>query len=223
MRIPSSFKTDVADAYAGKLSLDELIRRQESFLRGLARFALRHRTQWYLSDEDDMFQEACMWLVQCMWDWDEVRGTPLERYLAYNIGVRLGTQAKKECKKRRHPKNGFKVDIWDTRGKNGDCFTWEESIPSADNTETAVAIRRAIARAEQELTQLAQLLLSALIENSGNFSGAVRDLLLNDDIRRRYGSDRDHLKYVLRRKVLPEIFSFLGPTHIIPANAMSNR
>jgi hypothetical protein len=214
MKVPASFKSDVRSAYKGDLELDDLIKRNEEFLRGLARFSLRWKSAWYVSDEDDMYQEACYWLIRAMWDWDKTKGVTLERYVVYNIGVRLGTQIEFERAKKRHPR-GVKIDIWDTRGKDVG-HTWEETIPSHDDIETVVAIRRALDEADKHLTKIAKELLHALIKNDGHFKGAIRELLSVPSVRQKYGPDEEHLKYVLRRQVMPEIFHFLSPVHIIP-------
>jgi hypothetical protein len=221
MKIPQSFANDLWRAYAGQIEIDELIKTHRRFLYGLARFSIRYKTPWYISDEDDMFQEACYWLLHSMWKWDPSQGKTLEHYVVYNIGARLDTQADKERAQKRHPKAGQRgrVEIWDSRSKNGDGHSWESTISYGSSPEVITAIRRALEKASQELTELAQILLVALVENEGNFAGATRDLLCQPEIRRRFGPDEDHLKYVLRRRVLPEIFTFLAPVHIIPSES----
>lgn len=216
MKIPKTFESDIQATYNGDLSIDELITRYQDFLRSLGKYALRYQTTWYISDEDDMFQEACIWLMRALWDWDESRGVSLSRYVVYNIGVRLGTQVEHERAKKRHP-SAVKLDLWGSRGKDADNFTWEETLHNSTDIETIVAIRRALVAASNELTDLAKMLLVALIDNGGNFAGASRDLYEKNEIRSRFGPDQEHLKYVLRRKVMPEIFNFLEPTHIIPS------
>jgi hypothetical protein len=207
-------------AYTGETTVDDLIRDQEHFLRGLARYALRFQTAWYTSDEDDLFQEACLWLVRALWDWDEDKGKELAEYVVWNIGARLGNQIKSERAERRHPdaNHSRKIDIWGFARPDGtQSLTMEAMLAGrGPNPELAVAIREALTRANEEMTDLARTLMVALIENDGNLAGAARDLLQLKEIVNRFGPDERHLKYVLRRRVMPEIFDNLSPTHIMP-------
>jgi hypothetical protein len=85
------------------------------------------------------------------------------------------------------------------------------------NPELVVILREAIEMANENLTELAKDLLIALAENNGNLTWATRDLMERDHIRRRFGPDENHLRYILRQKVMPEIFQFLDPTAIMPS------
>jgi len=174
-----------------------------------------------VSDEDDLFQEACIWLVRAMWDWDESKGKELSEYVIYNIGARLGNIIKSERATRRHPdqNRSRKVDIWSSwrPDTNNHALCIEAMIDGqGPNPELTVAIREALTRANEEMTELARTLMVALIENDGNLAGAARDLLKIEEIIRRFGPDERHLKYILRRQVMPEIFDNLSPTHIMP-------
>jgi DNA-directed RNA polymerase specialized sigma24 family protein len=220
MKIPKSFRTALDNAYVGEISLDNLIKSQEHFLRSLARYALRCK-QWYMSDEDDLFQEACVWLIQSMWDWDDTRGVGLAEYVVYNIGARLKTQLEFEQAKRRSPKANDlqRVGLWDQVTYHGNDFndTRESRIQGASpDPEIVAALREALELANREMTNLAKDLLLALANNNGNVTMATRDLLKQDHIKFRFGHDEIHLKYILQKKIMPEIFQFLTPAHIIP-------
>lgn len=207
-------------AYTGETSLDRLIHDQEHFLRALARYAIRFKTCWFMSDEDDVFQEACIWLVDSMWNWEDDRNVDLADYVVYNIGVRLKMYVEAERAKKRHPNanRSRREGIWDEQNsEDGSNSLRESSIDSGiPDIETTIAIRQALKIANENLTDLAKELLIALANNNGNLAGATRDLLERDHIVKRFGSDEKHLKYLLRKKVLPEIFAFLQPIDIMP-------
>lgn len=205
VNIPKSFATDLDKTYHGQLSIDRLIVKHEQFLRGLAKHALRYRTQFMISDEDDLFQEACFWLLNSIWEYDEERSASLVRYVIYNIGVRLATLVKYEKNIKRHPEpnTSRSVDLWGT--KDDSQTTVESTIPGSTSVELEVAIRECIEHAEIKLSRVACQLTRALIECNGNLTGACQLLLQQDDIVKQYGTDLSHLKYRMRYKVLPEI------------------
>jgi hypothetical protein len=209
-------------AYTGETSLDKLIGDQEHFLRGLARYALRFQTAWYTSDEDDLFQEACIWLNTSMWDWDRDKGRELAEYVVWNIGARLGNKIKSERADRRHPdaNHSRKVDIWSPCWDDNTLCMEAMIAGRGPNPEMVVAVREALDRADKELTDLARSLMLALVMNDGNLAGAARDLLESEEIIKRFGPDERHLRYELRRRVMPEIFNFLSPMHIMPENSV---
>lgn len=154
-----------------------------------------------------------------MWEWDEERGVELATYVVYNIGARLSTQIKTERAKRRHPdaNKTRRVNIWEDAYDEDGGSPMESTIANNDESiDRTIAVREALKIANENLTDLAKDLLIALANNNGNLTWATRDLLERDHIRRRFGSDENHLKYVLRRKVMPEIFHFLQPMDIIP-------
>jgi len=160
--------------------------------------------------------------VQAMWDWEDDRGKELAEYVVWNIGARLGNLIKSERAERRHPdpNHSRMVDIWGFARPDGtQSLTMEAMLAGrGPNPELVVAVREALMRANEEMTDLARALMVALIENDGNLAGAARDLLRHEEIIKRFGPDERHLKYVLRRRVVPEIFDNLSPTHIIPEN-----
>jgi hypothetical protein len=227
VKVPAKFETDLTRAYEGNISIKEFIEIHEDLLRGLARHALRYKTQWYLSDEDDMYQEACYWLIRAMWDYDERRGRTLCDYVLYNIGARLNTQIRVERAVRRHPdpNTSRKVDIWEkcahSNADHGINVTVESTLPSpCCDPETRLAIKRAFDTADEKLTTLARELLVVLIEENGNLAASARRLVRRKHIRKRFGSDPKHLEYMLNKRVLQEIFQHFQITAIIPVNGM---
>jgi len=217
MKISTTFRKAVEKAYEGEIDLDELITEHRHVLLRMVNYALRYRTTWMVSDVDDLFQEACTELIKRMWLWDEKRGTRLADYCAYHIGVHLATIVKAEKAKKRHPNpnTSRKIDIWEPTDENGGA-TFESWLPNHDNIEVSYAIREAIELANAELTDLAKDLLMALANNAGNFAESVRDLSSMDHIRKRFGPDETHVRYVMRKKVLPEIVDYLHPSRIMP-------
>jgi hypothetical protein len=171
-----------------------------------------------ISDEDDMFQEACYWLLDSIWEWDSSRNTPLSVFVVYNIGARLAGIVKNEKNIKRHPEpNGsWRVDLWGPVNKDdSEGNTIESCIPSTADIELAVAIRQAIIFADDHMSTLAQELTCALIETDGNFADAVRMMAPRKHIKKRFGTEESHLKYALRFKVLPEISHFFRIEDII--------
>jgi len=217
MIISTTFRKAVEKAYEGEIDLDELIIGQRDVLMRMVNYALRYRTHWMMSDAEDLFQETCAELIKRMWKWDETRGRNLADYCTYHIGVRLATVVKAEKAKKRHPNpnKSRKIDIWEPVDE-GSNTVYENWIPGHENIEVSYAIREAIETANNELTELAKDLLVALANNSGNFAESVRDLSSQDHIRRRFGPDETHVRYVMRKKVLPEIVDYLHPTRIMP-------
>lgn len=225
LRVPAKFKKDLTATYEGDITIDELLKSHEEFLRGISRHALRYKTQWYLSDEDDMYQETCYWLVRALWDYDEERGRTLCDYVLYNIGARLNTQIRIERAVRRHPDQNTsrKIDIWETTNnsninlQNDKSFVLEQTLPHHGcSPETRLAIKRAFESASTSLSVLAQELLVVLIEENGNMAASARRLVRRKHIRKRFGSDPKYLKYVLNKRVLPEISQHFEITAIIP-------
>jgi hypothetical protein len=216
MKIPSGFDHDLRSAYRGELSLDQLIKNQETFLRKIARYSLRYRTAFMISDLDDMFQEACYWMINSMWEWDDTRGPSLSAYVMYNIGARLSgiVKCEKNIKRHPNPNASWKKDIWGS--SNDECdYVLESTLPSTSDTEIAVAVKLAFEFANDHLSDLAKELTIALIECDGNFVDAVRLMAPRIHIKRRFGTEHTHLKYVLRTKVLPEISMYFNVNEIL--------
>lgn len=217
MIISNTFRKAIERAYEGEIDLDELITTQREVLMRMVNYALRYKTQWMVSDAEDLFQEACAELIKRMWKWDETRGRDLADYCTYNIGSQLATIVKSEKAKKRHPNanRSRKIDIWEPLTDDS-ATPFESCLPGVENIEVTCAIRQAIETANVELTDLAKDLLMALANNSGNFAESIRDLSSQDHIRRRFGPDETHTCYVMRKKVLPEIIDYLHPSRIMP-------
>lgn len=218
MIISTAFRKAVNQTYEGEINFDELVITQRHEIMRLVNYALRYRTHWMTSDEEDLFQEACAELIQRMFKWDEKRGIDLTYYCVYHIGVRLATIVKSEKAKKRHPNPNTtrKIDIWEPVDIEKSNALFESTVPSHENIEVTCAIREAIENANEELTDLAKDLLMALANNSGNFAESIRDLSSLDHIRQRFGVDKTHMCYVMRKKVLPEIVDYLHPSRIMP-------
>lgn len=224
MKIPKTFERDLFDTYHGHMDLNQLIRKQEPFLRGLARFALRYRTSFMISDEDDLFQEACWWLLDSIWEFDENKSSSnniqhaLSRYVIYHIGVRLAGIVKFEKNIKRHPdpNHSWRVDVWGSAGKDEEGNTIESCLPSNVDIEVQTAIRQAFTLAHDNISDIAKELMIALIDCDGNFAEAVRMISSRKHIVKKYGNDEAHLKYRMRFKVLPEISQFFQIGDIIP-------
>lgn len=217
MQISNTFRKAVKKAYEGEINLDELITTQRPVLMRLVKHALRYKTSWLMSDADDLFQEACTELIKRMWKWEEGRAG-LAEYCLYNIGVHLATVVKIEKAKKRHPdpNTSRKIDIWEAVYDQNHSMVYENILPSNDTIEINCAIREAISSANEEMTDLAKDLLMALANNSGNFAESIRDLSSQDHIRQRFGPDKTHMAYVMRKKVMPEIVDYLHPSRIMP-------
>ena len=122
MYISKRFRADLISAYEGTIEIETLIKQHEGFLRGLVKYSLRYKTDWFVNDEDDFYQEACYWLIQSMWDWDATKTPDIARYVVYNIGCRLGNIVKTERSSSRHPdpNKSRKIDIWGSPYKDSD-------------------------------------------------------------------------------------------------------
>ena len=217
MNIPKTFKNDLSQVYDGIITIDQFIRTHEYSLRGLARYALRYRTQFMCSDEDDLFQEACIILVNAIWQYDDESHIALAEYVIYNIGARLKNLVRNEKSAKRHPdpNTSRKQDIWSNDNDEWNGSTLESRLPSHHDLELELSIRESFHQAEKHLSETAQELMFALAETNGNFAESVRTLASSPTVRKKYGSEIGSLKYALQFKVLPEISEFLNLNDII--------
>lgn len=103
MNIPRAFEKSLASAYVGEITLDKFLQENRPYLTRLARYALRYATEWMVSEEEDLVQEASIACVRALWDWDDSRGIGLAKYVLYQIGIHLQSVVIKEKRKRRHP------------------------------------------------------------------------------------------------------------------------
>lgn len=113
MIISRTFEKSLIAAYEGEITLDVFLKESRPYLARLARYALRYSTDWMVSEEEDLVQEASIACVRALWEWDETRGVSLGRYVLYQIGTHLQSIVIKEKRKKRHPENGTRVSIND--------------------------------------------------------------------------------------------------------------
>lgn len=215
MKIPKRFESDLNDLRDGKITFETFLQNNDSYIRNVSRYALRYKLPFLISDEDDMYQEACYWILDSIWEYDETRGVSLVRFVTYNVGVRLAAIIRYEKHGKRYLQIGQRKRLCDTISSTNE-LKLEDTISSIDDTERYVAIKLAIENASNELTDLAKELVQALVEENGVFIYAVRRLAKRPHIKKRFGLDEAHLKYALKNKVLPEILSSFRTEDIIP-------
>ena len=234
MQIPNNFREALDRAYTNAGELNNLFVEHKSFLMRLVRHAARYRHWAVLSDEDDLFQEACIWLVNSLWEWDETKDVPLAEYVAYNVGARLRNQMAYEQRKKRHPdsppislsahgmsNNPIRV------GKNeiDRSFSDKKSMylegkirAETPDPEALLIIRRAYDKIERELPLLARELLESLMLESGNISAASRRVLYSGRVRRVEGMSDDAFRQSLQRNILSQLRTILISENIISSN-----
>lgn len=219
MHTPKSFRDDLELVYNGNLDIAKLFTTHKNYIQSLGAYALRYKSYWTISDQDDLYQEACYWITRLLWEYDESRDVDLTRYVIYNVGVRLCSVVRFEKNIKRHPPKGCttRIDVWQNTYDDGNNKF--EEVYLKDNCvdiETSVAVREALANADAKLSQAAWELTVALIREGGNLTAATRTLLRSKEIRRRFGTDVTNVRYALQTKVLPEIFKFFNPADIMP-------
>jgi DNA-directed RNA polymerase specialized sigma24 family protein len=212
MHIPNDFKEALQRAYTNAGELDKLFVDHQSFIMRLVNHSKRFNHWAVISDEEDLFQEACIWLVNSLWEWNEEKNTPLAEYVVYNIGVRLRNHVEKEKRQKRHPKTKPKSLYAD----NASGFPFEETIDGNEPTpESNLIVKRAYDRIERELPLLARELLDALIVENGNFSSASRRILHGGRVRRVRGMSDDAFRQALRKNIFSQLRTILVEEHII--------
>ena len=219
MKIPSDFAQALQDVYHGSIDFDQFFKTQREVILRITRHAMRYHPR-ILSDEDDLYQEACYWLMQIMWDYDEDKGTTLERYVSYNLGVRLKMHIEKERAEKRTPSTiPLSIDNVDT-----DTETWDASaIPEerlacdAPDAEAVCIAREFYNTASRDLPLMGLEFLESLLVESGNRAAAARRVRRNLRIRGGRVTSNDAFRLSLIRNFLPEFCSILDRTHIIPS------
>jgi hypothetical protein len=180
---------------------------------------MRYNTSWQILDEDDLYQEACEWLIRLLWDWDEEKEVGLVKYVLWNIGARLQNEIIYEKRKRRHPIKAKKLIITTNVDQNqiNQNEISEETIPSKNNDspESIAIVREALEKAEEKLDNESKEILFRLIQNNGNLSSVTRDILLNSDSRNRFGDTTNQVYYKVREKIFPKISKIFNPNEII--------
>ena len=163
-------------------------------------YATRGYEGKYISDEDDLYQEACYWLINCMWEWDDDRGISLERYVVYNLGVRLRNIVKSEAVKKRGG-DCIKIPI----GKKDE----ENNIVEEECLEVlTLSPEKAFRLKEfQEYIKTKSFLVNKLLEclllENGNFSGACR--MLRPYVRDTDSMTEDSFRRYVEKKFLADL------------------
>ena len=220
MQIPNEFKNALERAYHNAGELNKLFVDHKSFIMRLVHHSLRCRHWAVISDEDDLFQEACIWLVDSLWGWDEDKGASLSEYVTYNIGVRLRNHIAKEQRQKRHPKAPPLPIQNRTYGERiNQNVIYEERLNSkAPTPEELYILHHAYERIEKELPLLARELLESLMLEDGNFSAASHRVLYGGRVRRVEGMSDDAFRQALNRNILTQLRTILVAVDIIPAN-----
>lgn len=220
MFIPPSFARDLDLVYSGSKTIDNLIGDHNKYIRGLARHALRYKTQWMASlDEDDIYQEACYWLVDSIWRWDESKNVTLSRYVVYNIGARIQMYVLSKKVKARHPEAGAKQICIDDKSNGDRSYMVSHTRMSPSELEQSCDCHKMVDLAKKQLSVEASKLIAAILAGtSGRFSEAVDQLLNDVEIVHLHGKNRDHICYILR-KTLPEVRAFLSKQYNLSRTA----
>lgn len=190
----------------------------------LVRHALRYKPQGLISTEDDLYQEACVWILHFMWEWDEERGTSLSAYVVYNVGVRLRNQIEKELARKRVP---LKPCIQIEQGSS--FVDKEESLSGVifeddikgehPSPEELLINKRTLARFSKELPFLARELLYCLMLENGNFTRASREFRSRGRLRMTREMSDNALRLWLRRKYFDKLQTVLIDEEIIQSDA----
>ena len=231
MNISNDFKAALASAYQSKSSLDKLFVEQKPFIMRLVRHALRYKPWQAISDENDVFQEACIWILHYMWEWDEERGVELERYVVYNIGVRLRNQIEKELRQKRNPPVPPNTIIFNTELNEDATWHGATKAPIAGpiretlltgnvpDPEQLLTIRRSYDHVNNKLPLLARELLDCLLLEGGNFSAASRRLRQRGIVRLTREMSNDAFRQWLRSNIFHQLKTALTETDIITADS----
>jgi len=221
MNIPKAF---VHDLHAARLGNTEwhfgcIFRDHEPFLRRMCKFALRCNLWGMISDEDDLFQEACFRLIRYVRQWDESREVPLERYVVYNIGADLAKIPNRETNRKRRADAPpmpltqnvdkqssaiLQYDIHTTTGHERVRYQLHTNYIVNRDEERAVAIHRAVQNLNKR-PLIYQLLLNALVEE-GTILGAAKRI--KSRVRTNL-DDRTFAKEEIQKKYLPKLQEYL--------------
>lgn len=217
MHIPKSFNDALERAYRNKSQLDKLFTEQKSFIMRLVRYSLRYKPWQVISDENDLYQEACIWILHFMWKWDDERGVSLSRYVTHNVGVRLKNQIDMEMAKKRNPKTpNYEIvnESYENNGGQSNVIKENEINSNVPTPEEIIALRQAYERIDRELPLLARELLECLMLENGNLFKATRILQERGRIRGLNKSD-DALRQWLRRNFIPKLRTIFEEEQII--------
>ena len=197
--IPKAFAHDL---HAARLSdtnwnFDVLIRDHAAFIRRIVRYAMRCNNWGMISDEDDLFQEACIRIVRYVRQWNPTKypDVTLERYVMYNVGADLSKIPRRETNKKHRAEqpmfNLQRIEHGGGNDSNSHKYTLESRISTFGayssqyivnrDEERAMAIHRAVLRL-RERPMIYRLLLEALVEE-GTTLDATRRLVSEKKIR----------------------------------------
>jgi hypothetical protein len=217
VQVPNSFIEALDGAYKSKSKLDKLFVEQKPFIMRMVKHALRYNPWQLISDENDLYQEACIWLLHFMWEWDEEKGKTLSEYVTYNIGIRLKNQVDKEMAGKRSSKAPPLSIVNSDIQENEFCDnTIRETFLESNTTdaETLLSISQVYNKVNNELPFLAGELLECLLLENGNVVRAGRMLREQGRIRGVTKSE-DTFRQWLKRKYFPMLRSVLKEAHII--------
>lgn len=217
MKIDDGFRKALDRAYHSRAHLNKLFTEQRSTIERLVRWSLRGNHWGVISDEDDLYQEACIWIVDCLWRWDETRGTPLAEYVVYNVGARLRNAIQKELATKRRPKKpSISIHEGRHKDKNGlaASISIEETLPSNEpSAEERLAYEEVMQCLDKQMSFIEKRLLDFLIEEDGNFKEAA--IKLQQVVRGANSMSEGAFRMHLRRNVVPKIHSFLVKNNFV--------
>ena len=222
MKIPNDFSKDLEASYESRAELEKLFTNHRPFIMRLVRHALRYHPWQMISDEDDLFQEACIILTDAMWRYDESRGPSLAEFVVYEIGGRLSNLIMKEIRACRNPKYAPKsIEFGSNTNGEGERLETKSSIseqviydPYSSDPESLTAIKHALEQVRDTEPAIVKYLLDALMENT-SFAGACRDLHKRK-IRTPYPVTDGAFRVSVRRHILPRLRSDFASADIIP-------
>lgn len=222
MNIPKTFVEDIHLVRKNnRIYMPRMIKRNKTFIQGLANHSLRYRHPNVIWDKDDMFQEACYWLIFSVQEWNEEKGTTLEKYVVYNIGVRLSNLIKKElAKKRFHYKYSIEIprysnDIENSLGHIGAKLNNKENeIDNINNIEEILNVKKIFDVLSKELTSIQIKFLGCLIESEGNVREACKIYLSKYKINKK-DITQEQLRQFAIKNILPNIRTKFSSVDII--------
>lgn len=204
MHISTSFIEDIEKTYVGLLTTDQLIQRQKLFLLHMSHHAYnflhykRIPVKRYVT-VDDYYQEACIILVESLWNWNEDSGISLSRYAVYNIGAKLQNLNKKFlCKKR----NAITTNIY---ADDEEYSILPYTLPTQ---EDFVLIQEINQLAQNEISEKAIALLNELMNSNGKLNPIISQI-------QEKNQTFFQVRYEAQSKLIPQILNFLHKHHII--------
>jgi len=220
MRIPKEFSEALSRAYVDSDELTLLFKNHRNFISSLVRYALRFNHWGVISDEDDLFQEACLIIIDALWTWDEER-SELDEYVVYQIGAYLKNKVMGELAKRRRPNNApvpiveSEFGIERTHDTINSIREDRLTDPNSRDADLNLAIKRAIRHIESE-PMLVRVVFHAMLEENGNVSAACRRVKLSGKVRGAQESPDAWRQHIIKN-ILPRIRTAFESEDIIQA------